>query len=64
MTVSSPHIDTFGSCTVSCNVSKSVTLVQVLKDAKAIDDAYAAGKSIEPLCGLAFAVKDNIDVVG
>ena len=29
-----------------------------------MDHAYAAGKDIRPLCGLAFAVKDNIDVVG
>ena len=38
--------------------------VQVLKDAKAIDDAKAAGQDTGPLCGLAFAVKDNIDVLG
>ena len=37
---------------------------QVLAEAKAVDDLYAAGKDITPLCGLAFAVKDNIDVVG
>ena len=29
-----------------------------------MDDAHAAGKDIRPLCGLAFAVKDNLDVVG
>ena len=38
--------------------------MQVLAEAKAVDDLYAAGKDIKPLCGLAFAVKDNIDVVG
>lgn len=37
---------------------------QVLKDAKAVDEAFAAGQDIKPLCGLAFAVKDNIDVLG
>lgn len=39
-------------------------MLQVLEDAKAIDDAYEAGQDIRPLCGLAFAVKDNIDVLG
>lgn len=39
-------------------------MLQVLKDAKAIDDKYAAGEDIKPLCGMAFAVKDNLDVVG
>ena len=37
---------------------------QVLEDAKAVDDAKAAGQDTGPLCGLAFAVKDNIDVLG
>ncbi len=37
---------------------------QVLEDAKAVDEAFAAGQDIKPLCGLAFAVKDNIDVLG
>lgn len=37
---------------------------QVLEDTKAVDDAFTAGKDIKPLCGLAFAVKDNIDVLG
>ena len=37
---------------------------QVLEDARAVDDAFTAGKDIKPLCGLAFAVKDNIDVLG
>lgn len=37
---------------------------QVLADAKAVDEAAAAGKDVGPLCGLAFAVKDNIDVLG
>jgi Asp-tRNA(Asn)/Glu-tRNA(Gln) amidotransferase A subunit family amidase len=36
----------------------------VLAEAKAVDDLYAAGTDVKPLCGLAFAVKDNIDVVG
>ena len=39
-------------------------LSQVLADAKAVDDAAKAGKDVGPLCGLAYAVKDNIDVVG
>ncbi len=39
-------------------------LWQVLGDAKAVDDLKAAGKDTGPLCGLTFAVKDNIDVVG
>ena len=39
-------------------------MLQVLKDAKGIDDKYAAGKDIKPLCGMAFTVKDNLDVVG
>ena len=38
--------------------------MQVLADAQAVDDAAAAGKDTGPLCGLAFAVKDNIDVLG
>ncbi len=39
-------------------------VLQVLKDAKAIDDRYAAGEDIKPLCGMAFTIKDNLDVVG
>ena len=39
-------------------------MLQVLKDAKAVDDKYAAGEDIKPLCGMVFAVKDNLDVVG
>ena len=39
-------------------------MLQVLKDAKAIDDKYAAGEDIKPLCGMAFTVKDNLDVIG
>lgn len=38
--------------------------VQVLQEAKAIDASKAAGNDTGPLCGLPFAVKDNIDVVG
>ena len=38
--------------------------MQVLADAAAIDRAYEAGKDVRPLCGLTFAVKDNIDVAG
>lgn len=37
---------------------------KVLADAAAIDAKYDAGESIEPLCGLPFVVKDNIDVAG
>ena len=36
----------------------------MLKDAWAIDDKYAAGEDIKPLCGMAFTVKDNLDVIG
>lgn len=39
-------------------------VLQVLRDARAIDDKYAAGEDIKPLCGMAFTVKDNLDVVG
>lgn len=38
--------------------------MQVLAEAKAIDASKAAGNDTGPLCGLPFAVKDNIDVVG
>ena len=38
--------------------------VQVLAAAKAIDASKAAGIDTGPLCGLPFAVKDNIDVIG
>lgn len=38
--------------------------MQVLADAQAVDDLRASGHDTRPLCGLAFAVKDNIDVVG
>jgi hypothetical protein len=38
--------------------------MQVLKEAAAIDEAYTSGQDITPLCGLPFAVKDNIDVLG
>jgi hypothetical protein len=36
----------------------------VLADAAAIDAKYYQGEDIGPLCGLGFAVKDNIDVAG
>lgn len=39
-------------------------LLQVLAEAKAIDASKAAGNDTGPLCGLPFAVKDNIDVFG
>ncbi len=39
-------------------------LIQVLADAKAVDELKASGHDTKPLCGLPFAVKDNIDVVG
>lgn len=38
--------------------------VQVLEEAAAVDARAAAGEDVRPLCGLAFAVKDNIDVAG
>ena len=38
--------------------------LQVLAEAKAVDDRAASGEDVGPLCGLAFAVKDNIDVIG
>ena len=38
--------------------------MQVLADAQAVDELRASGQDTRPLCGLAFAVKDNIDVVG
>ncbi len=41
-----------------------MTLAQVLADAKAVDELKASGHDTKPLCGLPFAVKDNIDVVG
>lgn len=41
-----------------------VVCVQVLVEARAIDASKAAGNDTGPLCGLPFAVKDNIDVVG
>ncbi|DBA70792.1 TPA: hypothetical protein ACH3X2_011685 [Trebouxia sp. C0005] len=37
---------------------------QVLADARAVDELKASGHDTRPLCGLPFAVKDNIDVVG
>ena len=42
----------------------SLLCVQVLKEARAVDDAYDAGLDITPLCGMAFVVKDNLDVLG
>ena len=41
-----------------------MTILQVLADAKAVDELKASGHDTKPLCGLPFAVKDNIDVVG
>ena len=38
--------------------------MQVLKEAQAVDKKYEAGEDIKPLCGLAFVVKDNLDVLG
>lgn len=38
--------------------------VQVLRDAKTVDDRASAGEDIGPLCGLAVAVKELIDVAG
>ena len=38
--------------------------MQVIADAQAIDDKYARGEAITPLCGLPLAVKDAIDVEG
>ena len=38
--------------------------MQALADAAAVARAYESGHDIRPLCGLAFAVKDNIDVAG
>ncbi|KAK9812686.1 hypothetical protein WJX72_002003 [[Myrmecia] bisecta] len=46
------------------NAFAALEPARVLADAKAIDDKYAAGMDIKPLCGIAFAVKDNIDVAG
>ncbi len=39
-------------------------LVQVLKEAQAIDERSEAGEDIRPLCGMAFVVKDNLDILG
>ena len=41
-----------------------LVLAQVLAQARAVDEAADRGQDVRPLCGLAFAVKDNIDVVG
>ena len=46
------------------HVPKAYHLPQALEDARAVDADYASGKNIKPLCGVAFAVKDNIDAVG
>ncbi|KAK9852856.1 hypothetical protein WJX84_010119, partial [Apatococcus fuscideae] len=47
---------------VSClNTFASLDIDKVLKEAAAVDAKAARGESIEPLCGLGFAVKDNID---
>ena len=39
-------------------------LLQVLQEAKAIDDRAARGEDVGPLCGLGFVSKDNIDFKG
>ena len=36
----------------------------MLKEAQAIDEKFEAGGDIRPLCGMAFVVKDNLDVLG
>lgn len=36
----------------------------MLNEAQAIDNKYEAGEDIKPLCGMAFVVKDNLDVLG
>lgn len=41
-----------------------VIAVQVLAETEAIDASKAAGNDTRPLCGLPFAVRDNIDVFG
>ncbi|CAK0784780.1 hypothetical protein CVIRNUC_007984 [Coccomyxa viridis] len=51
--------------TYSClNIFSSLDRRTVLAEARAVDALHAAGKDVKPLCGLAFAVKDNIDVAG
>ena len=37
---------------------------QVLRDAAEVDAKHTHGEDVGPLCGLAFGVKDNIDVLG
>ncbi|KAK9812807.1 hypothetical protein WJX72_004169 [[Myrmecia] bisecta] len=46
------------------NAFAALDPAKVLADAKSVDDKYAAGMDIKPLCGIVFAVKDNIDVLG
>ncbi|CAL5224479.1 g7172 [Coccomyxa viridis] len=46
------------------NAYAHVENYQVLKEARAIDERFEAGEDIRPLCGLAFVVKDNLDVLG
>ncbi|KAK9790121.1 hypothetical protein WJX73_005501 [Symbiochloris irregularis] len=50
-----------GAC---LNAWASVNAMRVLADARAVDKAHERGEDVRPLCGLAFAVKDNIDVAG
>lgn len=52
------------SGSTAAQITQCDTAMQVLNDAKAVDDAYEAGHNVEPLCGMAFVVKDNIDVLG
>ena len=48
----------------SARLSKFGVLRQVLEEATRVDAMAAAGEDVGPLCGLSFAIKDNIDVRG